>query len=63
MSWFDVLTTQMPIFILFVSAGVLFDGAFPLWIFLMSMCFLLEQQNFQAGERNQRKRWVRIISC
>ena len=27
-SWLDVPTTQMPIFVLFVSAGVLFDGAF-----------------------------------
>ena len=26
MSWFDVQTTQMPIFILFVSAAVLFEG-------------------------------------
>ena len=28
LSWFDVPTTQMPIPLLFVSAGVLFDGAF-----------------------------------
>ena len=26
--------TQMPIFLLFVSAGVLFDGAFSLWVSL-----------------------------
>ena len=32
MSWFDVPTTQMPIFILFVSAAVLFGGA--LWVSL-----------------------------
>ena len=30
MSWFDVPTTQMPTFLLFPSAGVLFDGAFSL---------------------------------
>ena len=34
-SWFDVPTTQMPILVLFVSAGVLFDGAFSLWVPLM----------------------------
>ena len=28
MSWFDVTTTQMPIFILFASDGVLFEGTF-----------------------------------
>ena len=33
-SWFVVPTTQMPIFLLFVSAGVLFDGAFSLWVSL-----------------------------
>ena len=33
-SWFDVPTTQMPIFVLLVSAGVLFDGAFSLWVSL-----------------------------
>ena len=29
--WFDVPTTQMSIFILFGSAGVIFEGAFSLW--------------------------------
>ena len=33
-SWLDVPTTQMPIFVLFVSAGVLFDGTFFLWVSL-----------------------------
>ena len=28
-SWFDVLRTQMPIFLLFVTTGVLFHGVFP----------------------------------
>ena len=28
-SWFDIPTSQMPIFVLFESAGVLFDGTFP----------------------------------
>ena len=32
-SWFVVPTTQMPIFVLFVSAGVSFDGAFSMWVF------------------------------
>ena len=27
-SWFEVPTSQMPIFVLFVSTAVLFDGAF-----------------------------------
>ena len=35
MSWFDVPTTQLLIFILFESVGVLFEGAFFLWISLM----------------------------
>ena len=30
-SWFDVPITQMLIFILFVDAGILFDGTFSLW--------------------------------
>ena len=34
-SWFVVPTTQMPIFVLFVSAGVLFDGVFFLWVSLI----------------------------
>ena len=29
-SWLDVPMTQMSIFLLFVSAGALFDGAFSL---------------------------------
>ena len=33
-SWFDVPMTQMSILILFVSDGVLFDGAFSLWVSL-----------------------------
>ena len=28
-SWFNIPTAQMSISVLFVSAGVLFDGAFP----------------------------------
>ena len=36
-SWFDISTTQMSIFILFVSAGVLFEGDFSLWVSLI--CF------------------------
>ena len=34
MTWFDVLISQMSVFILFVSAGVVFDGAFSLWVSL-----------------------------
>ena len=33
-SWFDVKTNEIPIFVLFVRAGVLFDGAFSLWVSL-----------------------------
>ena len=33
-SWFDVPTTQIPIFVIFVSVEVLFDGAFYLWVTL-----------------------------
>ena len=35
--WFDVPTTQMSIFILFVSVPVLFDGAFSLWVSLKGL--------------------------
>ena len=31
----DVPTTQMSIFVFFVSAAVLFDGAFSLWVYLI----------------------------
>ena len=34
---FDVPTTQMPIFVLFVSARVLLDGGFSLWLSLIDM--------------------------
>ena len=34
-SWFDVPTTQMSIFVIFVSAGILFDGVFSLWVSLI----------------------------
>ena len=30
-SWYDVPTTQMSIFLLHLTAGVLFEGAFSLW--------------------------------
>ena len=33
-SWFDVPATQMSIFMFFVSAAVLFEGAFSLWVSL-----------------------------
>ena len=33
-SWFDVRTNQISIFVLFVSAAALFDGAFSLWVSL-----------------------------
>ena len=34
LTWFDVLISQISVFILFVSAGVVFDGAFSLWVSL-----------------------------
>ena len=44
-SWFVVPTTKMTIFVLSVSAGVSFDGAFPSWVSLIasvyfSICFI-----------------------
>ena len=33
-NWFNVPTAQTPIFVLFLSAGVLFHGAFSLWVSL-----------------------------
>ena len=38
-SWIDVSTTQMSIFVLFVITGVLFDGAFSLWVSLKVIIF------------------------
>ena len=35
-SWFGVPTNQMPMFVIFVRAGVLFDGTFSLWVSLNS---------------------------
>ena len=42
-SWFDEPTTQMLIFVLFVSAGVLFGGAFSLWVSLILLTIFPEQ--------------------
>ena len=33
-NWFDVPKAQTPIFVFFLSAGVLFDGSFSLWVSL-----------------------------
>ena len=35
--WFDLPKTQMPILALYVTAGVLFDSAFSLWVSLISL--------------------------
>ena len=43
-SWFDIPTTQMLIFVLSVSAGVLFDGAFSLWVSLKVVHFVFYKQ-------------------
>ena len=32
--WFNVPTTQTPIFVLFLSSRILFEGDFPLWVSL-----------------------------
>ena len=40
-SWSDAPTIQMPMFVLFVSAEVLFDGAFSLWVCEYSWLLLL----------------------
>ena len=40
-SWFDVSTTQMTILIVFVSAGVLFERIYSLWVSLMQSSFLI----------------------
>ena len=36
-SWFDVSTTQMPVFVLFIRAGVLLDNVFSLWVSLTNL--------------------------
>ena len=33
-NWFNVPTAQTTIFVLFLGAGVFFDGAFSLWVSL-----------------------------
>ena len=45
LSWLDVLATQMPIIVLFVNAGVLFDGTFSLWVSLKIVAKLLIWNN------------------
>ena len=45
MSWFDVPSTQMSIFILFASAGVWFEGAFSLWVSLIPWSLDQEKKN------------------
>ena len=42
-SWFDVSTTQTPIFELFVSAGVLLDGTFSVWVQKDTILFLTQK--------------------
>ena len=42
-NWFNVPTAQTPIFVLFLSAGVLFDVAFSLYVSLtLENAFFLE---------------------
>ena len=47
-SWFDVQVTQMSMFVLFVSAGVLFGGDFSLWVLLT--CFRFCQTSVKSFE-------------
>ena len=44
-SWFDVITTQMSIFVFFVSAQVLFDGVFSLWVSFRVVAVLINCGN------------------
>ena len=37
--WFDIPTTQMPIFVLFQSDGVFFDCTFSLWVSLNGLVY------------------------
>ena len=43
----------MPIFVLFVNAGVLFDGAFPLWVSLINLLKfdLYQKQNLETNAK------------
>ena len=51
-SWFNVPTAQMSIFVLFVSAGVLYDSAFSLWatlnwsVYIIVNGMLLNKSNY-----------------
>ena len=40
-NWFNVPSAQTPILLLFLSAGVLFDGAFSLWVSLRCLYMVL----------------------
>ena len=70
-SWFDVPTIQMLVFVLSVSAGVLFDGAFSLWVSLKGvlilevnnggMCFcqfIMLLYKKRCLHESQKKRWL-----
>ena len=48
-SWFDVPTTYMFIFVLFVSAEVLFGGAFSLWVSLNKAPVYGKPQSLSSG--------------
>ena len=49
-NWFNVPTAQTPIFVLFLSAGVLFDGAFSLWVSLIVFSELIELSFEEAAK-------------
>ena len=46
-NWFNVPTAQTLIFVLFLRAGVLFDGAFSLWVSLS--CSLFSQKKLHCS--------------
>ena len=41
-SWFNILITQLSLFVLFVSAWVLFEGVFSLWVSLRQTEFKVQ---------------------
>ena len=61
--WFGVATTQMPIFILLVSARVSFEDVFSLWVALIitSQIHLWEKINKIKG--TDKNNFLRCLTC
>ena len=59
-SSFFVPTTQMPIFVLFVSAGVSFHGAFFLWVSLRLKTYNKKPMNFIITVKKVKSKYLKF---